>query len=147
MSSRTAGPCLAHLLIKPEESMVPWQHSAIKGGIILCWWTMCHRMADLDGLIQVDMTLLKWVSLQAASEDGRGWLGWGGVWTSDNDELNQIECTSQADTPIPTTFLYQTSLYLSIDINNSSIGQEEASTSPINFFKIQRLLDQKNVFT
>jgi hypothetical protein len=60
---------------------------------------------------------------------------------------SRFECTSQADTPIPTTFLNQTLHYLSIDINNSSIGQEDLSASPINFFKIQRLLDQKNIST
>lgn len=63
---------LARLVIKPYESMVPGQHFAVKGGVILRWSAASHRAADFDGLVQVDMSLLKRVRVRAASEDGQG---------------------------------------------------------------------------
>lgn len=63
---------LACLVIKPDQSMVPGEHLAVKGGIVLGWPAASHRAADLDRLVQVDMTLLKRVGVRAASEDGQG---------------------------------------------------------------------------
>lgn len=63
---------LARLVIKPDESMVPGEHFAVKGSIILRRSTAGHRAADFNGLVQVDMTLLKRVRVRAASEDGQG---------------------------------------------------------------------------
>lgn len=63
---------LACLVIKPDKSMVPGQHLAVKCGVVLGWPAASHGAADLDGLVQVNMTLLKRVGVRAASEDGQG---------------------------------------------------------------------------
>lgn len=63
---------LARLVIKPDESVVPGQHFAVEGSIILRGPTAGHGAADLDGLVQVDMTLLEGVRVRAAREDGQG---------------------------------------------------------------------------
>lgn len=63
---------LACLVIKPDKRVVPGQHLAVKGGIVLGWPATSHRAADLNRLVQVDMTLLKRVGVRPASEDGQG---------------------------------------------------------------------------
>lgn len=59
-------------MIKPDKCMVPGQHLTVKSRIILSWPAASHGAADLDGLIQVDMTLLKRMGVGAAGEDGQG---------------------------------------------------------------------------
>lgn len=104
------GHYLARLVIKPDESMVPWQHFAIESSIILRWSTAGHGAADFNGLVQVDMTLLKRVRVRAASEDGQGWRHrgqTGGVSPIKGQRgvPPDPDCPSQASTPIPPKIL------------------------------------------
>lgn len=50
---------LSCLVVEPHLSVIPGQHLAIKGGVILRRATPGHGAPDLDRLIQVDMTFLK----------------------------------------------------------------------------------------
>lgn len=85
---------LACLVIKPDKSMVPGQHLAVKRGVVLSWPAASHGAADLDGLVQVHMTLLKRVGVRAASEDGQGWRHRGQivVATPTRDEESLFWC-------------------------------------------------------
>lgn len=139
-------------MIKPDESMVPWQHFAIKGGIILRWSTACHRAANLDGLVQVDMTLLKRVRVRAASEDGQGWRHRGQAWgvslpgTMRSSSRFGTLFTSLSPYPPKIFKLKQTAHCLSITSEHQQLfnwAGRQASASPITSFKTQRLLDQK----
>lgn len=62
---------LAGLVVEPDQSMIPGQHLAVKGGIVLRRTTPGHRPADLDWLIQVYMSLLEWVRVWSAGEHGQ----------------------------------------------------------------------------
>lgn len=62
---------LAGLVVEPDQGMIPRQHLAVEGGIVLCWATPRHRPADLDRLIQVYMPLLEWVRVWSAGEHGQ----------------------------------------------------------------------------
>lgn len=59
---------LASLVVKPHQSVIPGQHLAVEGGVVLGWPAPSHRPADLDGLIQVHMPLLEWVRVGSAGE-------------------------------------------------------------------------------
>lgn len=59
---------LAGLVVEPNQGMIPGQHLAVKGGIVLGRPTPSHRPADLDWLIQVHMSLLEWVRVGSAGE-------------------------------------------------------------------------------
>lgn len=58
-------------MVEPDESVIPGQHLAVESGVVLSWATPGHRPPDLDGLVQVDMALLKRVRVRAAGEDGQ----------------------------------------------------------------------------
>lgn len=59
---------LASLVVKPNQGMIPGQHLAVEGGVVLGRATPSHRPADLDWLIQVHMPLLEWVRVGSAGE-------------------------------------------------------------------------------
>lgn len=59
---------LAGLVVEPYQSMIPGQHFAVKGGIVLGRPAPSHRPADFDWLIQVHMPLLEWVRVGSAGE-------------------------------------------------------------------------------
>lgn len=59
---------LAGLVVEPDERMVPGQHFAVKGGVVLGGSAAGHRASDLDGLIQVNMALLERVRVGSAGE-------------------------------------------------------------------------------
>lgn len=62
---------LASLVVEPNQGMIPGQHLAVEGGIILGWAAPSHRPADLDRLIQVHMPLLEWMRVGSAGEHGQ----------------------------------------------------------------------------
>lgn len=62
---------LACLVVEPDECVISGQHLAVESGVVLGWPTPGHRPPDLDGLVQVDMALLKRVRVRAAGEDGQ----------------------------------------------------------------------------
>lgn len=59
---------LASFVVEPNQGMIPGQHLAVKGGVVLGRATPSHRPADLDWLIQVYMTLLEWVRVGSAGK-------------------------------------------------------------------------------
>lgn len=59
---------LASFVVKPNQGMIPGQHLAVKGGVVLGRATPSHRPADLDWLIQVYMTLLEWMRVGSAGK-------------------------------------------------------------------------------
>lgn len=63
-------PYLACLVVKPNQGVIPGQHLAVERGVVLRGPTPSHRPADLDGLIQVDMSLLERVRVGSAGEHG-----------------------------------------------------------------------------
>lgn len=65
------GPYLAGLVVKPHQGVIPGQHLAVKGGVVLGRPAPSHRPADLDRLIQVHMPLLEWVRVRSAGEHGQ----------------------------------------------------------------------------
>lgn len=67
---------LASLVVEPDQCMIPGQHLAVKGGIVLGRTTTSHRSADLDWLIQVYMPLLEWVWVGSAGEHSQRWRHW-----------------------------------------------------------------------
>lgn len=68
---------LSSLVVEPHQSVIPGQHLAVEGGVILRRATAGHGAPDLDRLIQVDMTFLKRVRIRAAGEHGQRWRHWG----------------------------------------------------------------------
>lgn len=61
---------LACFVFKPNQGVIPGQHFAVEGGIVLSRATPSHRPADLDRLIQVHMPLLEWVRVGSAGKYG-----------------------------------------------------------------------------
>lgn len=59
---------LACLVVEPDEGMVPGEHLAVEGGVILGRAAARDRAPDLHRLVQVDVTLLKRVRVRAAGE-------------------------------------------------------------------------------
>jgi len=62
---------LAGLVVEPNQGVVPGQHLAVEGGVVLGRPAPSHRPADLDGLIQVHMALLERVRVGSAGEHGQ----------------------------------------------------------------------------
>lgn len=62
---------LAGLVVEPDQGVIPGQHLAVEGGIVLRRATPRHRPADLDRLIQVYMSLLEWVRVWSAGKHGQ----------------------------------------------------------------------------
>lgn len=79
---------LSCLVVEPHQSVIPGQHLAVEGGVILRRATPGHGAPDLDRLIQVDVTFLKRVWIRAAGEHGQRWRHWGwlGSVTPTRDE-------------------------------------------------------------
>lgn len=50
---------LSCLVVEPHQSVIPGQHLAVEGGVVLGRATPGHGAPDLDRLIQVHMTFLK----------------------------------------------------------------------------------------
>lgn len=91
---------LSCLVVEPHQSVIPGQHFAVKGGVILRRATAGHGAPDFDRLIQVDMTFLKRVWIRAAGEHGqrrRHW-GWLGSVTPTRDERQGF--LIQTDQPV-----------------------------------------------
>lgn len=67
---------LAGLVVEPDQCMIPGQHLAVEGGVVLGWATSSHWPADLNWLIQVHMPLLEWVWVGSAGEHSQRWRHW-----------------------------------------------------------------------
>lgn len=67
---------LASLVVEPNQCVIPGQHLAVEGGVVLGWSTSSHRPADLDRLIQVYMSLLEWMRVGSAGEHSQRWRHW-----------------------------------------------------------------------
>lgn len=67
---------LAGLVVEPDQCMIPGQHLAVEGGVVLGWATSSHWPADLNWLIQVHMSLLEWVWVGSAGEHSQRWRHW-----------------------------------------------------------------------
>lgn len=52
---------LPRLVVEPDESMVSRQHLAVERCVVLGRAAASNRAPDLDWLVQVDMTFLKWM--------------------------------------------------------------------------------------
>lgn len=50
---------LSCLVVEPHQSVIPRQHFAVEGGVVLGRATPGHGAPDLDRLIQVNMAFLK----------------------------------------------------------------------------------------
>lgn len=50
---------LSCLVVEPHQSVIPGQHLAVEGGVVLGRATPGHGAPDLDRLIQVNMAFLK----------------------------------------------------------------------------------------
>lgn len=79
---------LPRLVVEPHQSVIPGQHLAVEGGVVLGRATPGHGAPDLDRLIQVDMAFLKRVWIRATGEHGQRWRHWGwlGSATPTRDE-------------------------------------------------------------
>lgn len=58
-------------MVEPDESVVPGQHFAVEGGVVLCGAAAGHGPSNLDGLVQVNMALLERVRVGSAGEHGQ----------------------------------------------------------------------------
>lgn len=72
----TAVSYLPGLVVEPHKSMIPGQHLAVEGGVVLGRSAASHRPSDLDWLVQVHMSLLEWVRVGSAGEHGQCWRHW-----------------------------------------------------------------------
>lgn len=62
---------LARFVVEPDQRVIPGQHLAVERGIVLGRATPGHRAADLDRLIQVDVSILEGVRVGLAGEHGQ----------------------------------------------------------------------------
>lgn len=69
-------PHLACLVVEPDERMVPGEHLAVEGGVVLSRTAACDRAPDLHRFVQVDVTLLKRVWVRAAGKHGQSRRHW-----------------------------------------------------------------------
>lgn len=67
---------LASFVVEPDKCMIPGQHLAVERGIVLGWTTPSHWPADLDRLIQVDVSILERVRVGSAGEHGQRRRHW-----------------------------------------------------------------------